>query len=105
MTTAITGTIKIFCRNSIGPRSTASRAFLQSSSVIVEDGKPGVINSITRLPYQVVNAQGQPSTNFEETGIRTNITPQIMGRAFGLREAALEFRGEEFDLATRTKVR
>ncbi len=52
---------------------------LQGSTVTVEDGKSGVVNSITRLPYQVVNAQGQPSTNFEETGIRANITPQILG--------------------------
>ncbi len=52
---------------------------LQSSSIIVEDNKKGIINSITRLPYQVVNAEGQPSTNFEETGLKTNITPRIMG--------------------------
>ncbi|MCB0357533.1 MAG: pilus assembly protein, partial [Bdellovibrionales bacterium] len=32
-----------------------------------------------RIPYQVVNAQGQPSTSFEEVGIRTNITPTIIG--------------------------
>ncbi|MGE4131273.1 MAG: pilus assembly protein [Bdellovibrionales bacterium] len=64
---------------------------LQSSSVTVEDSKPGVINSITRLPYQVVNAQGQPSTNFEETGIRTNITPQIMGARSDSVKLALNF--------------
>lgn len=53
---------------------------LQSESVMVEDGRQGVINSIQKLPYQVVNAQGQPSTNFEEAGIRTNLTPYIMGQ-------------------------
>jgi pilus assembly protein CpaC len=64
---------------------------LQSSSVTVEDGKQGVINSITRLPYQVVNGQGQPSTNFEETGIRTNVTPQIMGQRSDSVKLALNF--------------
>lgn len=64
---------------------------LQSSSVTVEDGKQGVINSITRLPYQVVNGQGQPSTNFEETGIRTNVTPQIMGARSDSVKLALNF--------------
>jgi pilus assembly protein CpaC len=64
---------------------------LQSSSVTVEDGRQGVINSITRLPYQVVNGQGQPSTNFEETGIRTNITPQIMGQRSDSVKLALNF--------------
>ncbi len=53
---------------------------LQSSSLIVQDGKAGILNSLERLPYQVVNAQGQPSTNFEETGLKTNITPEVMGQ-------------------------
>lgn len=52
---------------------------LQSTSIIVEDNKQGTLNSITRLPYQVVNAQGQPSTNFEETGLRATLTPTILG--------------------------
>ena len=64
---------------------------LQSSSVTVENEKQGVINSITRLPYQVVNAMGQPSTNFEETGIRTNITPQIMGARSDSVKLAINF--------------
>lgn len=64
---------------------------LQSSSVTVEDGRQGVINSITRLPYQVVNAQGQPSTNFEDAGIKTSITPQIMGARSDSVRLALNF--------------
>ncbi|MCB9025639.1 MAG: BON domain-containing protein [Bdellovibrionaceae bacterium] len=52
---------------------------LNSSSLIVQDGNEGILNSLSRIPYQVVNAQGQPSTSFEEVGIRTNITPQIIG--------------------------
>lgn len=64
---------------------------LQSSSIIVEDGKTGVLNSITRLPYQVVNSQGQPSTNFEETGLKTNITPQVMGARSDSVKLALNF--------------
>lgn len=53
---------------------------LQSESVMVEDGRQGTINSIEKIPYQVVNAQGQPSTSFEEAGLRTTITPAIMGQ-------------------------
>ena len=51
---------------------------LQSTSIIVLDGKKGDIRSTVRLPYQVVNAQGQPSTNFEEAGIISTITPAIV---------------------------
>ncbi len=52
---------------------------LQSSSLIVQDGRQGTLNSLTRVPYQVISATGQPGTNFEEVGLRTNITPQVMG--------------------------
>jgi pilus assembly protein CpaC len=75
----ITGTISNLLPKLNWAKQHGFARVLQSSSVIVEDGKAGVINSITRLPYQVVNGQGQPSTNFEETGIRTNVTPNIMG--------------------------
>ncbi len=79
LTTTITGTISNLLPKLNWAKQHGFARVLQSSSVTVEDGKQGVINSLTRLPYQVVNGQGQPSTNFEETGIRTNITPQIMG--------------------------
>lgn len=91
ITTAITGTIKNLLPKLNWAKEHGFARVLQSSSVIVEDGKPGVINSITRLPYQVVNAQGQPSTNFEETGIRTNITPQIMGARSDSVKLAMNF--------------
>jgi pilus assembly protein CpaC len=91
LTTAITGTIKNLLPKLNWAKEHGFARVLQSSSVIVEDGKPGVINSITRLPYQVVNAQGQPSTNFEETGIRTNITPQIMGQRSDSVKLAMNF--------------
>jgi pilus assembly protein CpaC len=91
LTSAITGTIKNLLPKLNWAKEHGFARVLQSSSVIVEDGKPGVINSITRLPYQVVNAQGQPSTNFEETGIKTNITPQIMGARSDSVKLAMNF--------------
>ena len=75
----ITGTISNLLPKLNWAKEHGHARVLQSSSLIVQDGNPGIINSISRLPYQIVNAEGQPSTNFEETGIRTNITPQILG--------------------------
>lgn len=89
--TTISGTIRNLLPKLNWAKQHGFARVLQSSSVIVEDTKQGVINSITRLPYQVVNAQGQPSTNFEETGIRTNITPQIMGARSDSVKLALNF--------------
>lgn len=80
LTATITGTISNLLPKLNWAKQHGFARVLQSSTVIVEDGKQGVINSINRLPYQVVNAQGQPSTNFEETGIRTTITPTILGQ-------------------------
>ncbi|NJL26045.1 MAG: type II and III secretion system protein, partial [Calothrix sp. SM1_5_4] len=91
LTTTITGTISNLLPKLNWAKQHGFARVLQASTVTVEDGKPGVINSITRLPYQVVNAQGQPSTNFEETGIRTNITPQIMGQRSDSVKLALNF--------------
>lgn len=51
---------------------------LQSSSLIVLDGQKGDLRNTTRIPYQSVNAQGQPVTQFEEAGFITSITPQIL---------------------------
>jgi pilus assembly protein CpaC len=79
-TSAITGTLTNLIPKLNWAKEHGFARVLQSSSVMVEDGKAGIINSIQRIPYSVVNAQGQPSTNFEEAGIRTNITPAIMGQ-------------------------
>lgn len=75
----ITGTISNLLPKLNWAKEHGFARVLQSSSIIVQEGKQGVLNSITRLPYQVVNAEGQPSTNFEETGLRTNLTPQVLG--------------------------
>lgn len=75
----ITGTISNLLPKLNWAKEHGFARVLQSSSIIVQDGKQGTLNSITRLPYLVVNAQGQPSTNFEETGLKTNITPETLG--------------------------
>ncbi len=87
----ITGTISNLLPKLNWAKQHGFARVLQSSSLIVQDGKAGILNSITRLPYQVVNAQGQPSTNFEETGIKTNVTPEIMGQRSDSVKLALNF--------------
>ncbi len=50
---------------------------LQTASVVVQEGQPGKIMSVTKIPYQTIGAQGQSQTNFEDAGIITDITPTI----------------------------
>ena len=52
---------------------------LQSSSIMVMDGQKGDIRSTVRVPYLVAGPQGTQSTNFEEAGLITTVTPKIMG--------------------------
>lgn len=75
----ITGTIRNLLPKLNWAKQHGHARVLQSSSLIVEEGRQGILNSISRLPYQVVNSEGQPSTNFEEAGLKTAITPSILG--------------------------
>lgn len=79
VTSAITGTISNLIPKLNWAKQHGMARVLQSSSIIVQAGRQGILNSTTRIPYQVVSAQGLPSTNFEETGLKANITPDIMG--------------------------
>lgn len=75
---AITGTISDLLPKLNFAKAHGHARVLQSSSIIVQDGNPGIIKSVTRIPYTVQNQFGQLATNFEEAGIDTNITPSIV---------------------------
>ncbi len=79
ITSAITGTITNLLPKLNWAKEHGHARVLQSSSIIVEDGKPGTLNSLQNIPYQVVTAEGLPSTSFAEAGMRTTITPQVIG--------------------------
>jgi pilus assembly protein CpaC len=51
---------------------------LQSSTLIVQDGKEGKLQSTTKIPYQIIGQGGLPSTSFEDAGIITSITPKLI---------------------------
>lgn len=51
---------------------------LESTSMIVQDGKTGIINAYTDFPYQIATDKGQ-STAFKPVGIASKITPMILG--------------------------
>lgn len=75
----ITGTI-----NNLLPRLNWAKAHgyarvLQSSSLIVQDGNKGNLKSMTQIPYSTIDKNGTPNTKFQEAGLRTTITPRVMG--------------------------
>lgn len=75
----ITGTVRNLLPKLNWAKEHGHARVLQSTSIIVQDGKQGVLNSISRIPYQTRDAQGTASTSFEETGIRAEITPNVLG--------------------------
>lgn len=51
---------------------------LESTTMIVQDGRTGVINAYSDIPYQIATDKGQ-STGFKPVGIASKITPVILG--------------------------
>lgn len=77
---SITGTISNLLPKLNWAKSHGHARVLESSSLIVQDGRQGTLSSVQKVPYQVaVGPQGTPSTNFERVGIETVITPVILG--------------------------
>jgi pilus assembly protein CpaC len=52
---------------------------LQSSSLIVLDGKSGTLNNVSQVPFQTISASGTPVTQFAPAGLQTTISPVIQG--------------------------
>lgn len=79
LVSTLTGTISNLLPKLNWAKEHGHARVLQSSSIIVENSKPGTLNSIQNIPYQVVTKEGLPSTSFAEAGIRATITPLIIG--------------------------
>lgn len=56
---------------------------LESTSLIVEDGKKGDIKQVTNQPYAVIGPDNTQGTAFAEVGIVTSITPVLLGEKSG----------------------
>ena len=79
LVSSITGTISNLFPKLNWAKQHGYARVLQSSSVIVQDGKKGVVESVTQVPYQVLGANGVPGTNFAKAGLVSHIIPNMMG--------------------------
>jgi pilus assembly protein CpaC len=64
---------------------------LESTSLIVQDGKKGEIKQLTNMPYSVIGKDNTPGTAFAEVGIKSAITPVILGEKSGSVHMDMEF--------------
>ena len=77
---SITGVVSNLLPKLNWAKSHGHARILESSSLIVLDGQKGDLKSVVKIPYATINSQGQSSTSFEESGIITSVTPQIINQ-------------------------
>ncbi len=75
---------------------------LQSTSLIVEDGKKGEIKQVTNQPYAVIGQNGTQGTAFAEVGIVSAITPTLTGEKSGSVQMVMSFKVSSMIGATST---
>jgi pilus assembly protein CpaC len=74
----ITGTISDLLPKLNFAKAHGHARVLQSSSIIVQEGVEGTIQSGTRVPYSAQNQFGQITTTFADTGLNTAVKPFLV---------------------------
>lgn len=64
---------------------------LESTTMIVQDGKTGTINAYSDIPYQIATNKGN-STGFKAVGIASKITPVVLGERSDSISLAISFK-------------
>lgn len=73
-------------------KSHGQARILESTTLVVQDGKKGVLNSTQEIPYQTsAGPQGGLQTAFKDVGIATAITPIILGERSDSISLSMEF--------------
>ncbi len=83
LVSTIAGTINNFLPKLNWAKEHGHARVLESTSLIVENGKKGEIKQVTNQPYPVIGADKTQGTAFAEVGIVTAITPRITGEKSG----------------------
>lgn len=89
---AITGTISNFLPKLNWAKTHGYARVLESTSMIVEDGKKGYIEQTTGQPYTTISKDGIPGTAFVDVGINSSITPVITEERSGSVRMEIEFK-------------
>ncbi|OFZ19468.1 MAG: hypothetical protein A2Z20_05455 [Bdellovibrionales bacterium RBG_16_40_8] len=97
LTSTITGTITNLIPKLNWAKEHGHARVLQSSSLVVENGKQGIIDSTRSIPYTTFSSTGQPNTNTRDAGINTTVTPQIIGSRSDSVNLKLSFTVSSFE--------
>lgn len=89
---SITGIIDNFLPKLNWSKQHGYARVLESTSLIVQDGKKGVLNSTREVPYTTAQGdKGVPVTSFKDVGIATAITPILLNERSDSISLAMEF--------------
>lgn len=88
----ITGTVSNLLPKLNWAKQHGHARVLESTSLIVEDGKKGEIKQVTNQPYPVIGKDGTQGTAFAEVGIVTAITPVLLGEKSGSVHMEMAFK-------------
>lgn len=91
MVSTLTGVVSNLLPKLNWAKSHGHARILQSVSLIVLEGQKGDIKNLVKVPYQTMSSTGQPSTNFEEVGLLTNITPRLVNPRSDSIQLMMEF--------------
>jgi len=91
LVSTIAGTINNFIPKLNWAKQHGYARVLESTSLIVQDGKRGEIRQVTKQPYAVIGMQGVQGTAFADVGIVSIITPTIMGDKSGSVNLEMQF--------------
>lgn len=64
---------------------------LESTTLLVEDGLKGDITQVTKQPYPVVGKDGIQGTAFADIGLKTSVTPTLLGEKSGSIKLQMHF--------------
>ncbi|MBV2168191.1 MAG: BON domain-containing protein [Bdellovibrio sp.] len=87
----ITGTVSNLLPKLNWAKQHGHARVLESTSLIVEDGKKGEIKQVTDQPYPVIGKDGTQGTAFASVGIVTAITPTLLGEKSGSVQMDMNF--------------
>ncbi len=89
--TSITGTVSNLLPKLNWAKKHGHARVLQSSTLLIQDGKEGTLSSQTKIPYPIINQQGQAGVQFADVGLITNIKPRLFGQRSDSVELVMDF--------------
>ncbi len=90
-TTSIVGTITNLLPKLNWAKTHGHARVLESTSLIVQDGRQGTIAQNTKQPYPIIGPDNTQGTGFADVGLTANVTPKISADKSGTVSMDLNF--------------